>query len=139
MSRETLELGRRGRTMRSRSTRLGRITAVALMAATIVAGSYAFTAANTVPNSKAGDGSGTVSGYTVSAIHYGLNASSPQNVDSVTFTLDSTPAVGSTIKIVAGGTTYSCTNVTTAVTCPTIAPSQATVVGITSLRVIVAD
>ena len=128
----------KGTQMRSRWTRLGRFSAVALMAGTIVAGSYAFTAANTVPTSKAGDGTGTVSGYTVSAIHYGLNSTSPQNVDSVKFTLDSTPVAGSTIKIVAGGNTYSCTNVTTAVTCATTSP-QATVVGITSLRVIVAD
>jgi hypothetical protein len=124
--------------MRSRWSRLGRITAVALMAGALVAGSYAFTAANTVPTSHAGDGSGTVSGYTVSSIHYNLNASSPQNVDSVTSSLDTAPVAGSTIKIVTSGNTYSCTNVTTTVTCNTTSP-QATVVNITTLRVIVAD
>ena len=124
--------------MRSRWSRLGRITAVALMAGALVAGSYAFTAANTVPTSHAGDGSGTVSGYTVSSINYNLNASSPQNVDSITFSLDTAPAAGSTIKIVIASGTYSCTNVSTAVTCDTTSP-QATVAGITSLRVIVAD
>jgi hypothetical protein len=124
--------------MRSGWKRFGRFTTVALVAGALVAGSFAFTAANTVPNSKAGDGSGTVSGYTVSAIHYGLNATSPQNVDSVTFTVDSTPAAGSTIKIVTGGNTYTCTNATTTVTCNTTSP-QATVASITSLRVIIAD
>jgi hypothetical protein len=89
----------------------------------IMAGAtYAFAAANTVPASKAGDGSGVISGYAVSAIHYNLNATTPTNIDSVTFTLDTAPVAGSTIKIklVAAGTTwYTCTNVTTAVTCNT--------------------
>jgi hypothetical protein len=106
------------------------------MAGAIVAGSYAFTAANTVPNSLAGDGSGTVSGYTVSAIHYNLNASNPQNVDSVQFTVNTAPTAGSTEKIVAGGNTYSCTNATTTVTCTT---TGLTVASIVSLRVIIAD
>ena len=73
---------------------------------------YAFAAANTVPASKAGDGSGAISGYVVSAIHYNLNAITPTNIDSVTFTLDSAPVAGSTIKIklvAAGSTWYTCT------------------------------
>jgi hypothetical protein len=121
-------------------TRFSRRTVTVLaLSAVLVAGTYAYTAANTVPTSKAGDGSGAVSGYTVSAIHYNLNAASPQNVDSVTFTLNSAPVAGSTIKAqVDGATWYTCTNVTTAVTCATTAP-QATVLGATSLRVIVAD
>ena len=125
--------------MRTRSRFMGRLTTVVLLAGVLIAGTYAYTAANTVPASKAGDGSGAVSGYTVSAVHYNLNATSPQNVDSVTFTLDSAPAAGSTIKAqVDGATWYTCTNVTTAVTCTTTAP-QATVLGATSLRVIVAQ
>ncbi len=83
---------------------------------------YAFAAANTVPTSKAGDGSGGITGYTVSAIHYALNAANPATIDAVTFTLDSAPAGGSTIKIKlvgAGSTWYTCTNVATAVTCNT--------------------
>jgi hypothetical protein len=117
---------------------MGRITAVTLMAGAIVAGSYAFTAANTVPNSKAGDGSGNVTGYVVSSIHYNLNSTSPQNIDSVTFTVDSTPVAGSTIKVVTGGNTYSCTNATTTVTCNTTSPVLS-VSSVTTLRVIIAD
>lgn len=110
-----------------------------MLAGVLVAGTYAYTAANTVPASKAGDGTGAVSGYTVSAIHYVLNGTSPQNVDSVTFTLNSAPVAGSTIKAMVDGTNwYTCTNVTTAVTCPTTAP-QATVLGAANLRVVVAD
>jgi hypothetical protein len=122
-----------------RSRLTGRLAAVILLTGVLVAGTYAYTAANTVPVSKAGDGSGAVSGYTVSAVHYNLNASSPQNVDSVTFTLDTAPAVGYTIKAQVDGTNwYTCTNVATAVTCPTTSP-QATVAGATNLRVIVAQ
>ncbi|MGD0878999.1 MAG: hypothetical protein ABSA01_12760 [Anaerolineales bacterium] len=83
---------------------------------------YASAAANTVPTSKAGDGNGVVSGYAVSAIHYNLNATNPTTIDSVTFTLDTAPAAGGTLKIllVSGGSTwYGCTFVATAVTCTT--------------------
>ncbi len=54
--------------------------------ALVAAGGAAFTAANTVPSTVAGAGSGGVSGYTVSGVVYNLNASNPQNIDSVTFT-----------------------------------------------------
>jgi hypothetical protein len=50
----------------------------------ILAGAtYAFAAANTVPASKAGDGNGGITGYTVSAIHYNLSGATPTNIDSV--------------------------------------------------------
>ncbi len=126
--------------MRSKWTSIGRLSTVLVLSGAIVAGTYAFTAANTVPASKAGDGTGTVTGYTVSAIHYTLNAANPANVDSVTFTLDSTPVAGSTLRVqlAAAGSWYTCTNAATAVSCTTTAP-QATVVGVTALRVVVAD
>ncbi len=55
-------------------------------AALVAASGAAFTASNTVPSTVAGSGSGAVSGYTVSGMVYNLNASNPQNIDSVTFT-----------------------------------------------------
>jgi hypothetical protein len=73
---------------------------------------YAFAAANTVPATKAGAGSGVVSGYTVTAVVYNLNATNPSNLDSVDFTLS---AAASTVKIklvAAGSTWYDCTVVT---------------------------
>ena len=99
---------------------------------------YALAGANIVPVSKAGDGSGVISGYTVSAIHYILNAV-PTTIDSVTFTLDTAPVSGSTMKIKlvsAGSTWYSCTNVTTSVSCVT---TGASVTSANELRVVVAD
>lgn len=101
-------------------------------------GGFAFTASNTVPGSKAGDGSGTVSGYTISNVHYGLKTADPTKIDSVTFDLSSTPASGSTIKVKVDGSWYSCTNVVAAVTCDT-STSSPSVVTTDSLQVVVAD
>ena len=116
--------------------RVGTLILAALLALAV----YAFAAANTVPATKAGDGSGAISGYTISAVHYGLNATNAANIDSVTFTLNSTPAAGSTMKIqlVAAGSWYSCTNVAADVTCTTTTP-QATVLAADNFRVVVAD
>ncbi|TAJ19020.1 MAG: hypothetical protein EPO65_07800 [Dehalococcoidia bacterium] len=58
----------------------------AVAGATVMAvGGMAYTAANTVPATVAGSGSGAVSGYTISSIVYNVNASDPRNVDSITF------------------------------------------------------
>ena len=121
---------------RRRWRRVGALILAALLALAV----YAFAAANTVPATKAGDGSGAISGYTISAVHYGLNATTPSNIDSVTFTLSSTPVAGSTMKIqlTAAGSWYSCTNVAADVTCTTTSP-QATVLAADNLRVVVAD
>jgi hypothetical protein len=103
---------------------------------------YAFAAANTVPTSKAGDGSGVISGYTVSVVHYNLNATNPSLIDSVTFTLDTAPIAGSTIKIklvAAGSTWYTCTNTSTSVTCNNGSTLAASVSTADSLEVVIAD
>ena len=86
-------------------------------------------------------GAGTITGYTVANVQYTLNGTNPQNLDQVDFDVDSTPPAGSTMKIklvAAGSTWYTCTNVTTALTCVTTAP-QATVVASDELRVVIAD
>ena len=100
-----------------------------------------FTASNVVAASKAGDGSGIVSGYNVSTVHYVLNGIDPTKIDGVTFNLDTAPVAGSAIKVqlTAGGSWFSCTSVTTAVTCVTTAAPQPTVAATSTLRVIVAQ
>jgi hypothetical protein len=103
---------------------------------------YASAAANTVNPSKAGDGSGAVSGYTLSAIHYNLNGTNPGTIDSVTFTLNVAPVAGSTIKIKlvnAGTTWYTCTNAGTAVTCNNGSTLGASVTSADNLEVVIAD
>jgi len=104
----------------------------------LAAGAYSYTAANIVPSSQAGDGTGIVSGYTVSAIHYNLGAT-PTNVSTVTFNLDSTPIAGSTLKVKIAGTWYACTNVAAALTCDTTVGTQLTVVNALSLEALTTD
>lgn len=124
-----------------RSTRNRRSWAlVAPLAVALGSGAYAYTASNTVGATQAGDGSGAITGFVVSSVKYNLNASNPSNIDSVTFNLDSTPSAGSTLKaqLAAAGSWYTCTNVTTAVTCVVTSP-QATVAGASNLRVVIAQ
>lgn len=80
----------------------------ALAIAGIVAASgAAFAAANTVPDTKAGYGSGAVSGMVVTDVEYG-----PDNdltkVASVSFTADAAADVVK-VRLVTAGTWYTCT------------------------------
>jgi hypothetical protein len=121
---------------------------VAAVAAMVVAGgAYAFTAANTVPNSTAGAGSSTVSGYTVTALHYNLNAVTPTNVDALTFTVSPViPSTGTGRVIIqaalstGGPNTYTCTTDSTGatVTCPTTSP-QLTAALLTGVTIVAAQ
>jgi len=115
--------------------RRSRTVIVAFVAVALAAGVYAYAAANTVPGSTAGAGSGAISGYTVSAIAYTLNATTPTNVDQVAFTIS--PAAAATVKaqLAAGGSWYTCANAAGSVTCNTTAP-QATAVAATQLTVV---
>ena len=103
--------------------------------ATISLATYAFTASNTVPATTAGAGSGAISGYTVSGIGYTLNATTPTNIDAVTFTISPTTATTVKAQLAAGGTWYACTNTAGSVSCATTSP-QATVAAATQLTVL---
>jgi hypothetical protein len=86
-----------------------RIAVIVTAAAALSFAAYAFTASNTVPTSKAGDGNAAISGYTVTNVSYVL-ASNPANIDKVTFTLSDTAATVKA-KVVSASTTYdSCSN-----------------------------
>lgn len=121
---------------------------VALVASGVIAGgAYAFTAANTVPATNVGAGSGTVSGYTVSNIHYSLDSTNPTNIDSLTFSVSPViPNTGSgTVTVQAaltsgGPNSYSCTTNTAGdtVTCATTSP-QLTAATLSSLTVVAAQ
>jgi hypothetical protein len=113
---------------------------VAAVSAACAAGGFAFTASNSVGATRAGDGTGAISGFVVSSVKYNLNTTNPSNIDSVTYSLDSTPPAGSTIKtqLSPTGSWYTCTNVSTAVTCPVTSP-QATVAAASDLRVVIAQ
>jgi len=96
---------------------------------------YAFTATNTVPASNAGAGSGTISGYTASAVTYTVNSTTPTDLDQVAFTI--APTTTSTVKVqlASGGSWYDCANSAGSVTCDTTSP-QATVAAATQLTVV---
>ena len=113
----------------------------------IAGGAYAFTASNTVPTSNVGAGSGTVSGYTVTNVHYTLNTTTPVNIDTMTFNVSPTiPNTGQgKVTVQAGLTTggpntYTCTtNVAgDTVTCPSTSP-QLTADKLSSLTVVAAQ
>ncbi len=83
-----------------------RLVAVAA-ASIVVALTAGFAAVNVVPDTRAGDGAGTISGYTVTDITYTLNASNPQQIDRVSFKLDAT-ANEVKVRLQTGGTWYGC-------------------------------
>jgi hypothetical protein len=111
------------------------IVAVAI-AATAITASNALTASNTVNATVAGSGSGAISGYTVSAVAYNLNATTPANIDSVTFTLSAAATVVKAKLVAAGSTYYNCTVVSgNNWSCATTSP-QATVATADQLTIV---
>ena len=114
-----------------------RIALLVAMAALAAPAAYAFTASNTVPSTTAGSGTASVTGYSASGITYALNATTPTDVDSVSFTLS--PAAGTVkVQLAPAGAWYACTNASGAVSCDTTSP-QATVDAISQLSVVAAQ
>jgi len=129
--------------------RIPRLRLLAGIASALAVGatSYAYTASNTVPASTAGSGQGAVSGYTISNLHYALNATSPANIDSLTFGVSPVIPSASNGKAavqaqltVGGPTGYTCTTNTAGdtVTCATTTP-QLTAETLTGLTVVAAQ
>jgi hypothetical protein len=75
---------------------------------------YAFAASNTVDESGAGDGQAAISGYTITAIRYTLNATTPTTIDSVQFNVAPTGGAQAPTTVKAqlngAGSWFSCTN-----------------------------
>ena len=77
----------------------------------LAAAAYAFAAANVVPESGAGDGSATISGYTITNVHYTLNGTNPANIASVQFDVAPTAGAGAAQSVsvqLDGGTWSTC-------------------------------
>ena len=101
--------------MKKRNARkfLGALT----LAGVMTVGNYAFTASNTVEASAAGQGSATISGYSITAVGYTLDTSgATANVTAVKFDVAPTSAgsAPTTVKarLTAAGTYQTCTNTT---------------------------
>jgi hypothetical protein len=130
--------------------RMSRIVVFAIVAAVagaIGVAAFAFTASNTVPATTVGAGSGAVSGYTVTNVHYVLNATNAGNIDSLTFTVAPVIPNTGTGKVVVsaaltsgGPNSYNCTSslVGDTVTCATTSP-QLTADKINQLTVVAAQ
>jgi hypothetical protein len=78
---------------------------VILVAGAVAMGAHAFTATNTVPASKAGNGSGAISGFAVSNIAY---TNTGDKITAVTFDLDGAAADVMVQLIPTTGTWYDC-------------------------------
>jgi hypothetical protein len=113
---------------------------VVLLGAAVVAVAVGgFAASNTVPATGAGDGSGNITGFTISNVHYTLDAIDPTRIAQTTFTLAPAPSPIGTIRIklvAAGATWYSCTAAGADVTCTT---TGASALAADQLRVVVVD
>jgi hypothetical protein len=72
---------------------------------------YAYAAANSVPETGAGDGSEAISGYTITNVHYTLGAD-PSQISAVTFNISPTAGAGPVrevqVQLVSGGTWFAC-------------------------------
>lgn len=116
---------------------------IVLLVLVFATAAFAFAATNTMPAvTAAGEGSRVISGYTVANVNYNLNATTPSNIDSVTFTLAPAAPTTSTVMIglVTGGEIYDCTSADgTNWSCDTTVGTQATVAASNELRVIATD
>ena len=118
--------------------------AIALIILTLGVVAYGYAAANVVPESGAGDGTGTVSGYTISNIDYTLLETDPTKVASVALDVAATGGAGAPneVKItVDSGTTWvACTGpVTNTWTCTFTSSSEPSVSAIEDLQVVAAE
>ena len=114
------------------------IIALALILAAAI---YGFAAANVVPETGAGDGSGNISGYTVSNIDYTLDGANPAQIVGVTFDVDPTPpsTAGAPSEVhitLNGGGWVSCTNTSGSTWSCTV---SVTVASASSLRVVAVE
>jgi hypothetical protein len=82
------------------------VFAIVVMAST----TYAFASANTFLPGTRGEGVGSLSGYAVTNIAFGLNAN-PAYIDSVSFTLDKTAASVKISLDASGSDWYACSYV----------------------------
>jgi hypothetical protein len=93
---------------------MGAVTFVPFVVAIVLsAATYGLGASNAKGVIKGGGGSATVSGYSVSTVHYHLNPSDPNLVDAVSFTVDPAPPPGATTKVrlsSADSTYYLCSS-----------------------------
>lgn len=121
--------------MHTKKRRTLRVAVALLVAAFIAFCAYAFMASNTVPGSYAGDGSSSISGYTISNVSYTLNSTDPSTLDAVGFTIS--PTAAATVKITLDGSTwYDCANSPPGTVSCDVTADHPTVLSAANLRVV---
>ncbi|MCJ7513039.1 MAG: hypothetical protein MUO23_08725 [Anaerolineales bacterium] len=114
-----------------------RTLAAIVMVLILSAAVYAFAAASTVPaTTYARDGSGTISGFTITNVSYTLHPADPANVSATTFNIAPTSASDVHISLDNSANWTSCTNSSGSVSCSL---SGVTAAGATMLRIVAAD
>jgi hypothetical protein len=119
VSRNTNILRKEGKTSMKKRISLAAIIVIALV---LTITTYAFAAANTMPAStNAGDGSTSISGYTIAAVTYTLDTTDPSKIKTVTFTVtpigSGAAATSASVQLVSAGSWFSCTLASGTATC----------------------
>ena len=113
---------------------------VVIMLLVLAAVAYGFAATNTVAASSAGDGTGTVSGYDITAIHYELDTTDPTDVDAVEFTMTGAAAAQTVyIQLNSYAGWFTCTMSGNDATCDTSSVAVPVGTTFTALRVVAAQ
>ncbi|MBC2724838.1 MAG: hypothetical protein HGJ97_19655 [Desulfosporosinus sp.] len=121
-----------------------KVIAIALIVLTIGVISYGYAAANVVPESGAGEGSGDVSGYTISNIDYALLSTDPTKVESVSIDISATDGASDPTDVritVDSGTTWiTCTGPTVSTwACAFTSELEPSISAIDSLEVVAVE
>jgi len=123
-----------------KSTKL--LTVAAALGFVVIGAGSAFTASNTVPDSFAGFGEGSVTGTVVTGVHYNLDTDQSL-IDSVVFA-DADTLTGATITLtlkdsggaLLGASPYTCTSDGTNITCLTADKPAIAAIAKTDLTVV---
>ncbi|HEX3723237.1 MAG TPA: hypothetical protein VHV31_10620 [Nitrolancea sp.] len=84
-----------------------RLLAMLAVLAILATAAYGFAANNSVPTTQAGDGSATISGFTITNVHYQIDPTDSTRISNVFFTTDA--AAGDVqAQLVASGAWYTC-------------------------------
>jgi hypothetical protein len=86
-----------------------KVALIGLLAFSLATVAYAYAASNTVPDGKAGDGSGTITGYNVTNVVYTQDSGNPVNITAVAFDLDAA-ATSVKVRLITAGALQACTN-----------------------------
>ena len=118
------------------NSRTFRSIVILIVALIFASTAYALAASNTFTDAgKAGDGTSAITGFTINAVSYNLQASDPTYVKSVDLTFDTAPGE---VQASIDGTFGTCSGAGTAWNC-SFADDTVTAASAASLRVIAAE